>query len=190
MLIKLQNFLLLAASIALFSASTLALGQEDGYTPAFEVGSGESDWWIAYPDQHENATLPVEHPDWVLKELKERPLLILVHSSYCKPCRFQIPLIESALDRVDEGISYHDVLADPTGDGSGYREAIDILNIYDPDGEMQYIPTTVFITLAQNFDGDTEVAWHSKTDVMSQEDIDSYLEDAIYYHKKNIDSWN
>ena len=44
MLIKLQNFLLLAASIALFSASTLGLGQEDGYTPAFEVGSGEDDW--------------------------------------------------------------------------------------------------------------------------------------------------
>ena len=186
MLIKFQNFLLLAASIALFSASTLALGQEDDYTPAFQVGSGDDDWWTVYPDQHQNASLPVEHPDWVLDELKDKPLLILVHSSNCVPCLVQIPRIESAVAKFGDSISYHDVLAE----GAGFREAVDILNVYDPLGGKQYVQTNIFITLARGPEGDVEVAWHSKTDVMSQEDIDSYLEDAIYYHKKNVDSWN
>ncbi|MDD1730593.1 MAG: hypothetical protein CG440_1745 [Methanosaeta sp. NSM2] len=187
MLIKLQNFLLLAAAaVAIFSASTFALGQEDGYTPAFDVGSGESDWWTVYPDQHENATLAVKHPDWVLDELKDRPLLILVHSSNCVPCLVQIPRIESAVDRFGDSISYHDVLAE----GAGFKEAVEILNVYDPRGGKQYVPTNIFITLAEGPEGKAEVAWHSKTDIMSQEDIDSYMEDAIYYHKKNLDSWD
>ena len=186
MLIKLKNFLLLAASIALFSASTIGLGQEEGYTPAFEVGSGEDDWWTAYPDQHQNSSLPADHPDWVIDELEDKPLLILVHSSNCVPCLVQIPRIESAVARFGDSISYHDVLAE----GAGFKEALDILNVYDPRGGKQYVPTNIFITLAEGPDGDVEVAWHSKTDIMSQEDIDSYLEDAIYYHKKNIDSWD
>ena len=187
MLIKIQNFLLMAAAaVAIFSASTLALGQEDGYTPAFDFGSGERDWWTVYPDQHENATLAVKHPDWVLDELKDRPLLILVHSSNCVPCLVQIPRIESAVDRFGDSISYHDVLAE----GAGFKEAVEILNVYDPRGGKQYVPTNIFITLAQGPEGKVEVAWHSKTDIMSQEDIDSYMEDAIYYHKKNLDSWD
>lgn len=186
MLIKLQNFLLLAASIALFSASTIGLGQEDGYTPAFEVGSGEDDWWTAYPDQHQNASLPADHPDWVIDELEDKPLLILVHSSNCVPCLVQTPRIKSSADRFAESISYQDVLAE----GSGFKKALDILNVYDPDGGMKYIPTTIFITLARGSKGGVEVAWHSKADILSQEDIDSYLKDAIYYHKKNIDSWD
>ena len=187
MFIRLQNFLLYAvAALALFSASTLALGQEDSYTPAFEVGSGENDWWMAYPDQHENAGLPVDHPGWVLNELKDKPLLILVHSSNCIPCLVQIPRIESAVDRLGDSISYHDVLAE----GSGFKEAVEVLNVYDPHGGKQYVPTNIFITLAEGPDGKVDVAWHSKTDIMSQEDIDSYLDDAIYYHEKYVDSWD
>ena len=186
MLIKLKNFLSLAVAIALFSASTIGLGQEEGYNPAFEVGSGEDDWWTTYPDQHQNASLPVEHPDWVLDELEDKPLLILVHSSNCVPCLVQIPRIESAVNKFGDSISYHDVLAE----GAGFKEAKAILDVYDPRGGKQYVPTNIFITLAEGPDGEVDVAWHSKTDIMSQEEIDSYLENAIYYHKKNIDSWN
>lgn len=188
MLIKLQNFMLFAGmAMVIFAASAPALGQDDdSYTPAFEVGSKEMDWWTVYPNQHENATLPVEHPDWILDELREKPVLILVHSSNCVPCLVQIPRIKSAVDRFGESISYNDVLAE----GAGFKEAVDILNVYDPHGGKQYVPTNIFITLAQGPEGKVEVAWHSQTDVMSQEDIDSYLEDAIYYHKKNVDSWD
>ena len=188
MLIKLQNFLLLvAAAVALFSASIPAMGQDDdSYSPAFEVGSDKSDWWTTYPDQHENASRSAKHPAWVLDELKDKPLLILIHSSNCVPCLVQTPRIKSSADRFAESISYDDVLAE----GSGFKKAIDILNVYDPDGGMKYIPTTIFITLVRDSNGEIEVAWHSKADILSQKEIDSYLEDAIYYHKKNIDSWD
>jgi len=186
-LIKLQNFLLLAAAaLALFSASTSAMGQDDdSYAPAFEVGSGESDWWTAYPSQHENASRSAKHPAWVLDELKDKPLLILIHSSNCVPCLVQTPRIKSSADRFAESISYEDVLAE----GSGFKKALEILNVYDPDGGMKYIPTTIFITLARGPKGEVEVAWHSKADILSQKEIDSYLEDAIYYHKKNKNAW-
>jgi hypothetical protein len=75
-------------------------------------------------------------------------------------------------------------------EGAGFKEAVEILNVYDPRGGKQYVPTNIFITLAEGPEGKAEVAWHSKTDIMSQEDIDSYMEDAIYYHKKNLDSWD
>ncbi|MGV8174440.1 MAG: TlpA family protein disulfide reductase [Methanothrix sp.] len=174
------------ALLAVFAASSPALAQdEDSYTPAFDVGSGDDDWWTVYPDQHENASLPVKHPDWVLDELKEKPLLILIHSNNCLPCLIQVPRIESAVARFGENLSYHDVVAE----GAGYLEALDILDVYDPDGGAQYVPTTIFITLAEDTDGSVDVAWHSQPDIMSQEDIDSYVEDSIYYHQMNRDSW-
>jgi hypothetical protein len=184
---KLQNFsLLIWMALAIFVASSAALAQDgDSYTPTFEVGSGSDDWWTAYPDQHENASSAVDHPDWVLEDLEERPILILVHSSNCRPCLIQVPRIESAVERFGENLTYHDVVAE----GSGYLEALDILDVYDPDGGAQYVPTTIFITLAEGPDGAVDVAWHSQPDVMSQEEIDSYAKDAIYYHQINKDSW-
>src|SRR5512137_807245 len=93
MQIKLQGFLLSAlVAMTIIGAWGTALAQdEEDYTPAFEVGSGVADWWTAYPDQHENASRPVQHPGWVLDDLKEKPVLILVHASYCKPCLVHNP---------------------------------------------------------------------------------------------------
>jgi hypothetical protein len=189
MLSKLQNFSLLTWMIlAIFAASAAALAQDgDSYTPAFEVGSGSNDWWTTYPDQHENASSAVEHPDWVLEELEEKPILILIHSSNCRACLFQVPKIQSAVDRFGENLTYHDVLAQD----STYFEALKILDVYGPynKGEMQYVPTTIFITLAEGTDGSIDVAWHSQPDIMSQEDIDSYVKDSISLHQMNKDSW-
>ncbi|MCU0637040.1 MAG: thioredoxin family protein [Methanothrix sp.] len=174
------------ALFAIFAASAAANAQDgDSYTSAFEVGSNSDDWWIVYPDQHENASSAVEHPDWVLDELEEKPLLILIHSNNCLPCLIQVPRIQSAVDRFGENLTYHDVVAE----GAGYLEALKILNVYDPDGGAQYVPTTIFITLAEGPEGSVDVAWHSQPDVMSQEDIDSYVEDSIFFHQTNKDSW-
>ena len=188
-----KNFTLLvltamaAFSMAAFVMTDTALCEDwNSYSPAHAVGSGDDDWWTTYPDQHENSSSTVEHPDWVLKSLKEKPVLILIHSSNCKPCLTQTPRIENAVERFSEDLKYDDVL----GEGSSLQQAIDILNVYDPKGEGKpVVPTTIFITLAKGPDGTVDVAWHSEIDAMSQEKIDAYVKDSIHYYKQNAAAW-
>jgi thiol-disulfide isomerase/thioredoxin len=174
-------------ALFIFAASGTALSLDwDSYSPAHAVGTADDEWWTAYPDQHENAGSSVEHLNWVIDDLKDRPVLIFVHSSTCVPCLAQMPRVQSAVDRFSDDLHYYDILAE----NSGYEKAINILDVYDPDGGGQYVPTTIFFTLAKGPDGDVDVVWHSQIDAMSQNDIDSYVEDSIYYYKVNRDSWS
>ena len=67
--------------IVLLASSFLAMGAE------YSVGSGNDDWWRAYPDQSSGACGEVNHPSWVLDALKSKPVLIYVHKQcdYCVP---------------------------------------------------------------------------------------------------------
>lgn len=194
MLSEFKNFTLLvlaamaAFSMAAFVMADTALSQdEESYSPAHDVGSGDDDWWTTYPDQHESTGSSVEHPDWVLDALKEKPVLILIHQTNCVPCKTQTPRIEAAVASFSGDMEYVDVLAE----GSGYLKAYDTLIIYDPYGEEDkyFVPTTVFITLAKGPDGTVDVAWHSEIDIMSQADIDDYVKDSIFYYKQNAAAW-
>jgi hypothetical protein len=187
-----KNFaLLILAAIAAFSMAAFVMTDTaqsldwDSYSPAHAVGSGDDDWWTAYPDQHENSGSQAEHPAWVMDALKEKPLLILIHSSNCVPCLTQTPRIKAAAKSFSGDLEYYDVLAE----GSGYEKAIEILDVYSPTGGAQYVPTTIFITLAKGSDGTEDVAWHSEIDAMSQEKIDAYVKDSIYYYKQNRAAW-
>ena len=176
-----------AFSIALFAAAGTALSLDwSSYSPAHPVGSGDDDWWTEYPDQNDNSGKEVEHLDWVIKDLKEKPLLILIHSSNCVPCLTQTPRIKAAASKYSADLAYYDVL----GEGSSLQKAIDILDVYDPYGiGKPVVPTTIFITLAKGPDGKVTVAWRSEIDAMSEERIDSYVKDAIYYYKQNSAAW-
>ncbi len=187
-----KNFALLiltamaAFSVAGFVTADTALCQDwNSYTPAHAIGSGDDDWWTTYPNQHENSGSAVKHLDWALKALKQKPLLILIHSSNCVPCLTQMPRISAAAESFSGDLEYYDILAE----GSGYEKAIEILDVYCPTGGAQYVPTTIFVTLAKGPDGTVEVAWHSEIDAMSQERIDSYVKDSIYYYKQNSAAW-
>jgi hypothetical protein len=180
-----KNFLALLV-LATLAMTNVALSEDwSSYSPAHTLGSGNNDWWTAYPDQNVNSGSAVDHPSLVLDALKEKPLLILVHSSNCKPCLVQIPRIKSAVDSNSGDLSYYDMLAE----GSSYQKAIDILDIYNPTGGAQYVPTTIFVTLIKGADGKVEVAWHSQLDAMSEEEIDSFVKDSIYYYKQNAAGW-
>lgn len=192
MLSEFKNFALLvltaiaAFSMAAFVTADTALSEDwNSYSPAHAVGSGSGDWWTTYPDQHENSGSEAEHPAWVMEALKEKPVLILIHSSNCVPCLTQMPRIEAAVQSFGEDLQYNDVLAE----GSGYEKAIGILDVYDPTGGAQYVPTTIFITLAKGPDETVGVAWHSEIDAMSRERIDAYVKDSIYYYKQNKAAW-
>jgi thiol-disulfide isomerase/thioredoxin len=188
-----RNFTVLALaaiaafSVALFAAAGTAHSQDWGsYNPAHAVGSGDDNWWIKYPDQNENSGKEVQHPDWMLDALKEKPVLILIHSSTCVPCLAQVPRINAAVEKYSDDLDYHDVL----GEGASLQEAIDILDVYDPFGMGKpVVPTTIFATLAKGPDGKVGVAWRSEVDAMSEERIDSYVKDAIYYYKQNSAAW-
>jgi len=189
-----KNFALLiltamaAFSIAGFVMADTALCRDwNSYSPAHAVGSGDDDWWTTYPDQHENSGSVVKHPDWILKALKQKPLLILIHSSNCVPCLTQTPRISAAAESFSGDLAYNDILAE----GSGYDKAIDILRVYDPKGvELKYfVPTTIFITLAKGPDGNVDVVWRSEIDAMSPGRIDAFVKDAIYYYKQNSAAW-
>ena len=193
MLSRFRNFTLLvlaamaAFSTAVFITADTALSQDwNSYSPAHAAGSGDKDWWTTYPDQNENSGSAVNHPDWIEKALKEKPVLILIHSSNCVPCLTQTPRISAAADSFSSDLDYNDVL----GEGSSLQKAIEILDVYDPFGSGKpVVPTTIFITLAKGPDGKVDVAWHSEIDAMSQENIDDYVKDSIYYYKQNSAAW-
>ena len=193
MLVRFWNFTLLvlaamaAFSTTVFVTSDIALSEDwNSYSPAHAVGSGDDDWWTTYPDQNENSGKAAEHPDWILKALKEKPVLILIHSSNCVPCLTQTPRIKAAANSYSGDLDYYDIL----GEGSSLQQAIDILDVYDPLGSGKpVVPTTIFITLAKGPDGKVDVVWHSEIDAMSEERIDAYVKDAIYYYKQNSAAW-
>ncbi|MCX6673565.1 MAG: hypothetical protein NTY37_07285 [Methanothrix sp.] len=193
MLSEFKNFTLLvlaamaAFSMAVFITADTALSLDwNSYSPAHAVGSGDDDWWTTYPDQHENSGSVVKHPDWILKALKEKSVLILIHSSNCVPCLTQTPRIKAAAKSFSGDLKYDDVL----GEGSSLQQAIDILDVYDPaGGGKPVVPTTIFITLAKGPDGAVDVVWRSEIDAMSQERIDAYVKDSIYYYKQNRAAW-
>ena len=188
MLNRFKKFaLLLLAMMTVFGASSNALSEDwNSYSPAHAAGSGDKDWWTTYPDQNENSGSAVNHPDWIEKALKDRPVLILIHSSNCVPCLTQTPRIKAAAESVSSDLDYYDIL----GEGDSLQKAIDILDVYDPYGiGKPVVPTTIFITLAKGPDGKVDIAWHSEIDAMSQEDIDAYVKDSIYYYKQNSAAW-
>jgi thiol-disulfide isomerase/thioredoxin len=188
MLNRLKDFLalLVLAAMAISAIGGLALSEDwNSYSPVHSLGSGENDWWTSYPDQNAKSGSKVEHPTWILDTLKEKPVLVLIHSSNCKPCLIQIPRIENAANTFAGDLKYYDILAE----GNGFREAIDILDVYDPVGGKQYVPTTIFITLIKGPDGNVNVGWHSMIDAMSEDQINAYTKDSIYYHKQNVADW-
>ncbi|MDD2835784.1 MAG: thioredoxin family protein [Methanothrix sp.] len=193
MLSRFRNFTLLflvamaAFSTTVFVATDIALSEDwNSYSPAHAVGSGDDDWWMTYPDQNENSGKAVEHLDWIVKALKEKPVLILIHSSNCVPCLTQTPRIKAAANSFSGDLDYYDIL----GEGDSLQEAIDILDVYDPYGMGKpVVPTTIFITLAKGPDGKVGVVWRSEIDAMSEGRIDAYVKDAIYYYKQNSAAW-
>ena len=188
MLNRFKDFLasIVLVAMAISAIEGLALSEDwNSYSPVYSLGSGEDDWWTAYPDQNANSGSSVEHPSWVLEALKEKPVLIMVHSSDCKPCLIQMPRIKEVANSFESDLKYYDVLAE----GSGFQKALDILDVYDPVGGVQYVPTTIFITLIKGSDGKVEVAWHSAIDAMSEDQINGYAKDSIHYHKQNVADW-
>ncbi len=174
---------LLIIVLTVFVTGSQAAGKLEGYKPVHALGSGEDDWWIGYPPQSSGSGSLIIHPKWVQDSLKDKPVLILDHSSSCTSCVVQKANIEKALAAYGKNVTYYDLLTD-----SRDKRAFEVLSVYGITGN--YVPTTAFITLIKGPDGRVSVAWHSAEDAMSEGDVVSYLKDAIYYYQQNAPSWN
>lgn len=155
----------------------------DSYKPVHVLGSGESDWWFTHPSPSGKADLPLKQADWITSALKDKPLVVLVHSSSCRPCVTQMDNMEKVMATYGSEIEYRELL----GEGSGLKEATELLINYSTSGKL-VVPTTVFFTLIKGPDGKAAVAWHSVEDVMSEGEIGDFVKDAIYYYRLNSGS--
>ena len=150
----------------------------------YSVGSGNDDWWTAYPDQSSGAGDEISHPSWVLDALKSKPVLIYVHKS-CSYCVPQTEAVQNITDEFNGKITIFEIGAD----GSDARSE-EALQAYDPNGGTMYVPLTVVLTLAPDSKGEIVPVWHSTDEVTGEGWIKNYVEDAIAQYDENSANWN
>ncbi|HNY35401.1 MAG TPA: thioredoxin family protein [Methanothrix soehngenii] len=174
---KIEKILILISVILLASGNS-AMGAVSS------VGSGNDDWWTAYPDQSSGAGGDVNHPSWVLDALKSKPVIIYVHKS-CSYCAPQTAAVQNITDEFNGRITFFNIGADGTDSRS--EEA---LQAYDPNGGKTYVPLTVVVTLAMNSEGEVVPVWHSTDEVTGDSWVKKYVEDAIVEYDENSAEWN
>jgi len=166
-----------AAVLAVILACPGSLAEDwQSYKPAHSLGSGSNDWRTAYPDQSEMHGSTVEHPQWILDSLKEKPVVIFLHQEDCNSCAAQLTNINAVMEMYPQSVVLIELMADWED-----PRFMDFDNAYHP----QFVPTTVFLTRARGADGKTVTVWHSEEDAMSQDQILSFVKDAIYYYQEN-----
>lgn len=172
--------LVLSAILVAFSVSLVASVSATEYS----VGSGSEDWWTVYPDQHDDAGSEVDHPQWILDLLADRPVLILDHSTNCEPCLDQESYVEAVMEDYGDEVAYENLIT-----GVGNSRADMLFDIYDPNGVKATMPLTVLLTLVED-DGEVVVGWHSMEDTAGGEElVRALVEDAIDYYDENVDDW-
>ncbi len=155
------------------------------YQPQYDLGSGEENWWIDNPEIHPEPGSSVDHPQYVLDSLKNKPVVIFAHSEDCAPCIQQQEDIEPVLDEYGAEVVYYDLMAD----GSDPK-AMEAYDAYDSNGDPAYIPLTSMVTLVEDNNGDVQVTWHSTEGATGEQWIRDYMKDAIYYHENNVQGWS
>ena len=152
----------------------------ESYSPQYMVGSSNADWWINYPAQHPEEGASVDHPQWILDEIAEGPVIMLVHSQ-CEGCAQQTREVPEVVEQYAEQIKFFDIdIYD--NDDENYEIAVEIFDIYDPNEEAATIPITVLLSVIQNENGNDVIIWQSVEGNTGKDWIDSYVRDSIYYY--------
>lgn len=141
-----------------------------------DLGTGQEDFWTAYPAAHPSSGQSVMHPDWVVSELQQGAVLIFVHSEGCYPCVEQTQICESVYTSHPE-LRYFDLLS-----GTDEPSASQAFAAYDPNGDIHYVPLTIVVTKANDDLGNVVVAWHSWEGVVDLDTLTSWIQNAESYH--------
>lgn len=171
---------MLAATFSTVIAERSSSDDLQDYKPVYSLGAGKDDWWIKYPDQSPNAGSSVDHLSWIIDDLKQKPVIVFVHTSDCKACKVQEKDLNNVLAVYGGDVKYYDLLADiPT------EMILSVLKAYYPNSGVPTVPTTVVFTHFKDTNGNVVIGWHSMDDAMGENVVSSYIKDAIYYYRQN-----
>lgn len=153
----------------------------DDYTPVHSVGTGDTDFWIAYPPTNPSSGQAVNHLAWVNDSLKEACVLFVVHRTGCVGCQAQADRVIALAEKYETQVEFYDL--DIALGGATEQRAYDAY-VYDPAGPPGYIALTgVFTFVKQN--GVVEYGWHSWEGNVGDGEMESWVQDAIYYYHVN-----
>jgi len=144
------------------------------------IGSGNTNFWTTYPATHPNAGASFAHPSWVLQALQDGPVLIFAHTIGCAACAQQIPICQAVNASYAGQISYFDLL-----EGENNERLVQTADVYDPTGEVHYVPLIVIASQMKDASNNTVIVWHSWEGVVSQSALTSWLDDAIDHFVPN-----
>ena len=156
----------------------------ENYEPRYGLGAVQYNWWIHYYYGHPESGSPVNHTDWVVASLENSSVIILVHGTSCKGCAETKVNMERCLPTYSSNITYFEFNADNDG-----NETDEIFDIYDPNSGKGLIPLTVLVTLITDENNETQIAWHSAEGKRSDDWIESYMKDSIFYYTNNSEAW-
>ena len=155
----------------------------ENYIPIHSVGTGSDDFWIEFPEGNDNYGQSIEHFNWINDHIDDSCVLFVVHRTGCVGCKEQGDLVISLAEKYSKYLKFHDIDAvfdAPTEIQQMTSEAYR----YDPNGEPGYIALTGIFTYVED-DGEIKIGWHSWELDVEDSVMESWIKDAIYYHKIN-----
>ena len=161
-------------------------GQEndwwENYNPAYYQGSGNSDWWIKYPDQHPNSGQTIDHLNWIKQDIEIKPVLFVIHKTGCVTCQPQAEKSNQIAQEYPNDLIFYDL--DVADGSSTYDRGMEAF-FYDPNDAQNYIALTALFTHIKDGSGTLSIGWHSWEGDMDKSLLESWVKDAIYYYKEN-----
>jgi len=156
----------------------------ENYEPRYGLGSVQYNWWIPYYNGHPEAGSKVNHTEWIVESLQNNSVVILIHGTTCHGCEETKNNMHNCLEIYGSNFTYFELNAD--GEDNRTEE---VFNTYDPTAGQNLIPLTVIITLIIDDNNETQIAWHSAEGERSEDWIESYMQDSIYYHRQYLETW-
>ncbi len=159
----------------------------DDYTPVHSVSNGADDFWITYPDSNPQSGSEVDHLNWIVNDIKNKPVLFVVHITGCAGCHDQAERVIDFGKEYDEYVKFYDLDAVSNAPADITQKANEVYK-YDPTGSPGYIALTGLYTYVKD-NGEVKIGWHTweaPNDMkVSNADLETWIKDAIYYHNIN-----
>jgi hypothetical protein len=155
----------------------------ENYTPTHNVGTGEEDFWIGFPESSDYYGQTIQHYSWVTEYIDDNPVLFVVHRTGCLGCKEQGDLVISLAEKYSDYVKFHDIDAVYNAP-QNIQQMSSEAYYYDPNGEPGYIALTGVFTYVED-DGEIKIGWHSWELDVEDSVMETWIKDAIYYHNIN-----
>ncbi|MFH0816936.1 MAG: Ig-like domain-containing protein [Methanobacteriota archaeon] len=141
-----------------------------------DVGTGDDDFWTAYPSSHLHAGTTVNHPQWVRTAVASKPIFILTHSEGCAPCITMTDIYNNVKAKYGSQLAFYDLIS-----GTSEPQANETFAAYDPNDSQHYVPLPIVLSKGPG----GEIIWHSWEGVVYQPELEGWLNDALSYHAES-----